>query len=98
MNFVKRVLVVTSVNPPSSCIRHLANGAAENSIPFVILFTKSDKCKKLELAKNLTNYESKLSEQWEDLPLRILTSAEKRIGKKEILEYMEKYQNSIQSN
>ncbi|MEO6189230.1 MAG: ribosome biogenesis GTP-binding protein YihA/YsxC [Saprospiraceae bacterium] len=74
------------------------NMLGESSIPFVILYTKSDKCKKLELTKNITNYESKLSEQWEDLPLRILTSAEKRIGKKEILEYMEKYLNSIQSN
>ncbi|MEP7195421.1 MAG: ribosome biogenesis GTP-binding protein YihA/YsxC [Saprospiraceae bacterium] len=70
----------------------------EHHIPFVILFTKSDRCKKIELKHNIQKFKDKLSEQWDELPPLILTSAEKRIGKEEILEYIFLHLNSVEIN
>ena len=63
---------------------------AEKSLPFVIVFTKIDKLSKLELNKNLIHYKKELLKNWEELPEMFLTSAEKNIGKEEILNYIEK--------
>jgi GTP-binding protein len=58
-------------------------------IPFTILFTKSDKCRKIELKHNLKVYELELSKTWENLPIRILTSVENRVGRQDVLEIIE---------
>lgn len=52
----------------------------EESLPFVILFTKIDKLSKRQLSVNIEKYQKKLSEQWEELPLSILTSAKTGTG------------------
>jgi|JI10StandDraft_1071094.scaffolds.fasta_scaffold00373_11 GTP-binding protein len=66
------------------------NFFGDEQTPFCIIFTKSDRCKKLELKKNIETWENKLLEKWEVLPPRILSSVEKRIGKEEILLELDK--------
>ena len=61
----------------------------EHQIPFVIVFTKSDKLTKNELASNLSAYKKKLSESWEPLPQLIVTSSEKSTGRKELMDYLD---------
>ena len=63
---------------------------AEKELPFVIVFTKTDKLSKTELHKNLTFYKNELLKCWEELPEIFLTSAEKQIGKKEIIDFIAK--------
>src|SRR5436190_7279860 len=60
----------------------------ENSIPFSIIFTKTDKNSKTELARHLKNIEKELLKYWEDLPNTFVTSAEKNTGKEEILDFI----------
>jgi GTP-binding protein len=62
--------------------------AGGRGIPLSILFTKTDKLSKNELGKNITQYKKTLLTQWEELPPLILTSAEKRTGKEEILVFI----------
>ena len=62
---------------------------AENEIPFCIVFTKMDKLSKTELQKNLASFQKDLLLTWEDMPDYIVSSAEKKIGKEDILDYIE---------
>lgn len=61
-----------------------------SQIPFSIVFTKIDKLKPAELEINLKNYEEKLFETWETLPVYFVTSAETGEGNDELLGYIEK--------
>lgn len=61
-----------------------------SQIPFSIVFTKIDKIKPAELETNLKNYEEKLFETWETLPVYFATSAETGEGNDELLGYIEK--------
>ena len=75
---------------------------AENEIPFCIVFTKMDKLSKTELQKNLASFQKDLLLTWEDMPDYIVSSAEKKIGKEDILDYiqenMEIYNKHLQQN
>ncbi|MDD3685654.1 MAG: ribosome biogenesis GTP-binding protein YihA/YsxC [Bacteroidales bacterium] len=59
-----------------------------NSVPFCIVFTKADKSGAVKLQTNIEDYCKKLSETWDELPPYILTSAEDRRGKEELLDYI----------
>ena len=61
----------------------------ENGIPFSIVFTKADKLKSGRLGANVEAYLRKLKEQWEELPPYFVTSSENRLGRKELLDYIE---------
>jgi GTP-binding protein len=60
----------------------------ENGIPFVICFTKQDKLSKKASVENLKNYEKELLKNWEELPQIFLSSATKKNGKKDILNFI----------
>ena len=55
-------------------------------IPFSIIFTKIDKLKKDELETNLSVYENKLFETWEELPPMMFTSSTSKAGREELLD------------
>ncbi|MCD6066102.1 MAG: YihA family ribosome biosis GTP-binding protein [Bacteroidetes bacterium] len=61
---------------------------AEKEIAFVIAFTKTDKLGKNELAKNMAAYKKELVKHFGELPDLFLTSAEKGLGKAEILAFI----------
>ena len=79
----------------------------ENEVPFAIIFTKADKLSggkakdnvKFETDKYFivikNKYLKKLSEQWEELPPYFLSSSEKKLGRKEILDYIESINRSV---
>lgn len=60
-----------------------------SSIPFSIIFTKTDKLKPEELEANLKAYEEKMFETWETMPGYFASSAESTAGKDEILDFIE---------
>ncbi|WP_321372175.1 ribosome biogenesis GTP-binding protein YihA/YsxC [uncultured Draconibacterium sp.] len=60
-----------------------------SEIPFHIIFTKSDKLKPEELENNLKAYEERMFETWETMPGYFISSAEKGIGKDEILAFID---------
>lgn len=61
----------------------------EKGVPFVIIFTKADKLKGGEQKPKVKHYLKQLEEQWEELPPYFVSSSERRIGRKEILSYIE---------
>ena len=60
----------------------------ESGIPFSIVFTKKDKLSTSKFSENIAKYKTQLSETWEELPPIFYTSAEKKVGKEELLGYI----------
>ena len=67
----------------------------ENGIPFSIVFTKADKLGRDKLRQNVDVFLNKLREQWEELPPHFVSSAETRLGRDEILDYIEQINRSL---
>lgn len=61
----------------------------ENGVPFSIVFTKADKMKTGALRANVDKFLNRLLEQWEELPPHFITSSETRMGRAELLDYIE---------
>ena len=61
----------------------------ENQVPFCIVFTKADKISKAELDRNVEAYKNRLMEDWEELPPIFITSSETKMGREEILDFIE---------
>ena len=66
-----------------------------SSVPFAIVFTKADKLSPTKVQQNVDAYKKVLSETWEDLPPMFITSAEKRLGRDEVLDYIDQINNSL---
>ena len=66
-----------------------------SSVPFAIVFTKADKLTANKARQAVEAYKKKLLETWEELPPIFLTSAEKREGRDEVLDYIEKINKEI---
>ncbi len=62
---------------------------AETGIPFSIIYTKTDKNSKAELARNIKNIEKELLTIWTELPNSFISSAEKKVGREDILEFID---------
>lgn len=60
----------------------------ENGVPFAIIFTKADKLVKTALASNVKAYKECLLEEWEELPPVFVTSSESKMGREEVLQYI----------
>lgn len=87
-NLVTTFILVDARLEPQKADLELINVFGEESLPFVILFTKIDKLSKRQLSLNIAHYQKVLNAQWEELPLSILTSAKTRAGKEEVLFYI----------
>ncbi len=61
----------------------------ENGIPFVMVFTKTDKLNQTKFSKNMKHYEKVMLEIWEELPPRFYTSSVNKSGTEEILTFVE---------
>lgn len=62
---------------------------AENGIPFVMVFTKADKLTNNKINQNIAFYHKTMLEYWEELPNYFVTSATSKMGREELLFYIE---------
>lgn len=67
----------------------------EGGIPFALVFTKADKLSRGKLAANIAAYKERLLQQWEELPPLFITSAEARLGRDELLSYIDGINKSL---
>ena len=67
----------------------------EEGVPFSLVFTKADKLSKGRLASNIEAYKTKLHEGWEELPPIFVTSSEERVGRDELLGYIEEINTTL---
>ena len=67
----------------------------EEGVPFALVFTKADKLSKGRLAANVEAYKAKLHKEWEELPPIFVTSSEERMGRDELLGYIEEINTTL---
>lgn len=67
----------------------------ESTIPFSIIFTKADKLKKNQLEDKIAAYSSKLLETWTEMPPYFITSSAHKIGRDDVLDYIENINQSL---
>lgn len=65
----------------------------ENSVPFVIVFTKADKQSINKTESNISVFKKTLLKNWESLPDIFVTSSLTHIGRKEILNFIDNIVN-----
>jgi len=75
--------------------REFVDWLGESNVPFTIVFTKADKLSKGRLAANVEAYKAKLREEWEELPPIFVTSSEERMGRDELLGYIEEINTTL---
>ena len=63
----------------------------QDRIPFVMVFTKSDKISQTQISKNIKHYKTEMLKEWRSLPEIFITSSEKKKGRSEILKFIEEY-------
>ena len=67
----------------------------KEGVPFALVFPKADKLSKGRLAANVEAYKAKLREEWEELPPIFVTSSEERMGRDELLGYIEEINTTL---
>ncbi len=70
----------------------------ENGVPFAIVFTKADKLAFSKIKPAVDKYLDKLKEQWEELPPYFVTSSTSKLGKEDILDYIDGINKQMKEN
>ncbi len=83
-------LLIDIRHEPQKIDREFMDWLGENGVPFSIVFTKADKLGTDKMRQNVKRYLDSLLDTWEELPPYFVTSSEKRMGKDELLDYIEK--------
>ena len=68
-----------------------------SSVPFAIVFTKADKLTANKARQAVEAYKQKLLETWEELPPIFVTSAERKEGREEVLQYIDEINQSLKN-
>ncbi|MBT3621591.1 MAG: YihA family ribosome biogenesis GTP-binding protein [Flavobacteriales bacterium] len=88
-NLMCLFVLIDSRHKPQAIDQEFMQWLAEKGIPFVMVFTKTDKLGKVALAKNIGTYKVEMQKTWEELPQIFITSAEKKTGMQEIADFIE---------
>lgn len=88
-NLVNLFILVDIRHTPQKIDLEFMEWCAESGIPFSIIFTKADKLKPNAITQNVETYQQKLLETWEELPELYITSAERKEGSENILNFIE---------
>ncbi|MDR0970429.1 MAG: ribosome biogenesis GTP-binding protein YihA/YsxC [Lentimicrobiaceae bacterium] len=78
------VLIDSRIAPQKNDLEFI-NWLGESGLPFVLIFTKSDKLGRATVDKNVAAYKKQLLTTWEELPQIIITSSISRLGSDEVL-------------
>ena len=91
-------LLIDSRLEPQKIDLEFMQWLGQSQVPFSIVFTKADKLSRLALSNNIDNYMKRLSEEWEPLPPHFITSSETRMGRDELLNYIEDINKGLTDN
>ncbi len=94
-NLICTFVLVDSRHEPQKIDLLFMEWLGQKGIPFVIVFTKMDKLSSSQLNKNLSKYKTKMLETWEELPQSFMSSAESKLGKMEILKFIDTTNESV---
>lgn len=87
-NLICTFVLIDSRLPPQPIDVEFINWLGEQTIPFAIIFTKSDKQSKNKTQSAIAKYKKHLLNSWEKLPPSFVTSSHSGEGKDELISYI----------
>ena len=96
-NLVNLFVLIDSRHDPQEIDLNFINQLGEWQIPFSIVFTKIDKNKEKATERNVNDFLSVLKKTWSQLPPHFLTSAIKKTGRKELLDFISWLNKKVKS-
>ena len=88
------VLIDSRIEPQKNDLEFLYN-LGENGIPFILIFTKTDKQSPAKIKENIDVFLQKIAENWEELPPYFVSSTITKVGKEEFLDFIENTNKEI---
>lgn len=82
---------------PMAIDTEFINWLGSSSIPFAIVFTKADKIAPSKIRQSADAWMKKLEDTWAVLPPFFITSSEKKLGRDELLSYIEEINRTLES-
>lgn len=94
-NLVCLFVLIDSRHEPLQIDLEFMEWLGENGVPFVMVFTKADKLTATQRIKCIDDYHKVMLDTWESTPLAFMTSAEKRFGREELLDYIDELNTNV---
>lgn len=94
-NLICLFVLIDSRHEPQKIDLEFMEWLGENGVPFVMVFTKADKLSLDERINCIDNYHKKMLETWESTPVAFITSAEKRLGRDELIGYIDELNRTV---
>jgi GTP-binding protein len=85
-NLVHVFVLIDSRHSPQKLDLEFVDRLGEWQIPFSLVFTKADKENQRTVSANVKAFLTKMREKWQFLPQHFVTSAEKKMGRDQILD------------
>jgi GTP-binding protein len=97
-NLVNLFVLIDSRLQPQKIDLEFINQLGEWQVPFALVFTKADKTTQRETANNVNDFLKVLLRTWEAPPPHFVTSAVKRTGAKQILNFIKELNTSFETH
>ena len=94
-NLVCLFVLVDSRHEPLRIDLEFMEWLGENGVPFVMVFTKADKLTANQRIQCIDKYHEAMLDTWETTPMAFMTSSEKRLGREELLDYIDELNTSV---
>jgi len=88
-NLLNIFVLIDARHEPQKIDLEFINSLGEWQLPFAIVFTKADKEKPGAVERNVKLFFDKMKENWEFLPRYFVTSAMSKLGKEEVLDFVD---------
>ena len=75
--------------------REFIDWLGESNVSFTIVFTKADKLGAGKAKQNAQKWMNQLKDRWETLPPYFITSSEKKLGREELLDYIDEINKTL---
>ncbi len=94
-NLVCLFVLIDSRHKPQKIDLEFMEWLGENGVPFAMVFTKADKLSTTRCGTCISDYQKAMADVWETMPPAFLTSAEKRTGREELLNYIDELNRTV---
>ncbi len=94
-NLVYVCVLIDSRHEPQKNDLDFLHQLGEAEVPFVLIFTKTDKQGVNKTKENIDTFLQKMAEDWEELPPYFISSAITKAGKEEFLDFIEQTNKTI---
>lgn len=92
-NLTNVFVLIDSRHEPQKIDLAFINQLGKWEIPFNLIFTKADKETQKVVSKNVKSFLDAMRKEWQFLPQHFVTSAVKKMGRENILSFIEKLNN-----